>query len=95
LYKLQTARSEIETVLCRLWNVVNALVFGKAEVDVKAYMAYYRRESRHALHDGGQRVSARSHCDVVGIEEYIHLGMSRGDHDLTEFRAEGSQSEDE
>jgi hypothetical protein len=77
LCRLPTARSETETVLYRLWNVVNALKFGKAEVDVKAYMAYYRREFRHALHDGGQSESARSHCDVVGIKDYIHLGMSR------------------
>ncbi|KAK4461478.1 hypothetical protein QBC42DRAFT_270086 [Cladorrhinum samala] len=49
----------------------------KSRINLDPYFAYYTKQCRHALHDGGRHVATRTHADIVSCADMLKTNMTR------------------
>lgn len=57
-------------------------LYDVASLDLRAYWEYYVEECRHALHDAGRHIQARTHQDIVHVASLLKKHHQR--HDIRE-----------
>lgn len=63
-------------LLNQLWGI-DTSSGSNIKLDTQAYLEYYQKECRHALHDGGRHISCRNHRHIIDIAKGILDGRTK------------------